>query len=260
MSKLSTITAMKELLKDIQTLDDPRWPDIQADARKGVQNAIQSWHKNHQKELALREHQEKMLVFENALRAKGRRFIAGIDEVGRGPLAGPVVAAAVILPDEMPYLPINDSKQLSAKKREHLFQEIMDIADVGIGVISQEVVDQVNIYEATKLAMMQAIANLSIEPDSLLIDAMKLPLPVEQQAIIKGDALSCSIASASIIAKVYRDRLMTDYAKEYPGYGFENNAGYGTKEHLLGLEKHGITAIHRKTFEPIKSMVRNGKA
>lgn len=257
MDKVPTIAEIKAMTTEIRTLDDPRWTALHADTRKGVQTAIQSWHRNYQKEIALKEHQEKMLRFEMALQSKGRTSIAGIDEVGRGPLAGPVVAAAVILPPEMPYLPINDSKQLSAKKRERLYEEILAIADVGIGLISPEVIDQVNIYEATKLAMMQALANLPMEPDSLLIDAMKLPLPVEQQAIIKGDTLSYSIAAASIVAKVHRDRLMTEYATEYPGYGFENNAGYGTKEHLLGLETLGITPIHRRTFEPIKSMLRN---
>ena len=247
MNKPLSIAAIKEQLQEIRSLEDPRWTTIRADSRKGVQAAIKSWERNYQLDLA----------FEEELKANGRLAIAGIDEVGRGPLAGPVVAAAVILPAELPFLPVNDSKQLSAKKREQLYDQIMAIADVGIGLISPETIDAVNIYEATKLAMMQAIANLKQEPDSLLIDAMKLPLPIEQQSIIKGDAKSVSIAAASIVAKVYRDRLMSEYAIQYPYYGFEKNAGYGTQLHLSGLESHGITPIHRKTFDPIKSMLRD---
>jgi ribonuclease HII len=256
MNKPLSIPAIKTQLQAIESMDDPRWPAIKADPRKGVQTAVKSWERNYQKELALKERQFQMMAFENELKSKGRFAIAGIDEVGRGPLAGPVVAAAVILPTEIPFLPVNDSKQLSAKKREELFDQIMAIADVGIGLVPPETIDAVNIYEATKLAMMQAIANLRQEPDSLLIDAMKLPLPVEQQSIIKGDAKSVSIAAASIVAKVYRDRLMSEYALQYPHYGFEKNAGYGTPVHLSGLEMHGITPIHRKTFDPIKSMLR----
>lgn len=257
MNKPLSIAAIKEQLQEIRSLEDPRWTTIRADSRKGVQAAIKSWERNYQLDLALKERQIQMMAFEEELKANGRLAIAGIDEVGRGPLAGPVVAAAVILPAELPFLPVNDSKQLSAKKREQLYDQIMAIADVGIGLISPETIDAVNIYEATKLAMMQAIANLKQEPDSLLIDAMKLPLPIEQQSIIKGDAKSVSIAAASIVAKVYRDRLMSEYAIQYPYYGFEKNAGYGTQLHLSGLESHGITSIHRKTFDPIKSMLRD---
>ncbi len=256
MNKPLSVAAIKEQLQEIQTLQDQRWTAIREDSRKGVQAAVKSWERNYQLDLALKERQIQMMAFEEELKAKGRLAIAGIDEVGRGPLAGPVVAAAVILPADIPFLPVNDSKQLSAKKREQLYDQIMDIADVGIGLISPETIDAVNIYEATKLAMMQAVANLKQEPDSLLIDAMKLPLPVEQQSIIKGDAKSVSIAAASIVAKVYRDRLMSEYAVQYPHYGFEKNAGYGTQLHLAGLDVHGITPIHRKTFDPIKSMLR----
>jgi ribonuclease HII len=256
MNKSLSIAAIKEQLQGIESLDDHRWEAIRADSRKGVQAAVKSWERNYQLDLALKKRQVQMMVFEEELKARGRLAIAGIDEVGRGPLAGPVVAAAVILPADIPFLPVNDSKQLSAKKREQLYDQIMGIADVGIGLISPETIDAVNIYQATKLAMMQAIANLKQEPDSLLIDAMKLPLPVEQQSIIKGDAKSVSIAAASIVAKVYRDRLMSEYALQYPHYGFEKNAGYGTQLHLSGLDTHGITPIHRKTFDPIKSMLR----
>ncbi|HRA70344.1 MAG TPA: ribonuclease HII, partial [Trichococcus flocculiformis] len=160
MNKPLSIAAIKEQLQEIRSLEDPRWTTIRADSRKGVQAAIKSWERNYQLDLALKERQIQMMAFEEELKANGRLAIAGIDEVGRGPLAGPVVAAAVILPAELPFLPVNDSKQLSAKKREQLYDQIMAIADVGIGLISPETIDAVNIYEATKLAMMQAIANL----------------------------------------------------------------------------------------------------
>lgn len=153
-------------------------------------------------------------------------------------------------------LDVNDSKQLSLAKRDELYEAILnECMAYGIGMMSQEVIDDVNIYEATKLAMQQAIDKMSQQPDYLLIDAMKLSNGIEQQSLIKGDARSYSIACASIIAKVTRDRLMSEYAKKYPEYDFENNAGYGTKKHLEALYRYGVTPIHRKTFEPIKSML-----
>lgn len=185
----------------------------------------------------------------------GYRAIAGIDEVGRGPLAGPVVAAAVILPPGCKIKGLNDSKKIPKKKHQEIYQAVLDKAlAVGIGLIDNEIIDQVNIYEATKLAMKEALSKLSLKPDYLLIDAMKLDIDIPQESIIKGDANSLSIAAASIVAKVTRDKLMADYDKEYPGYDFAQNAGYGTKSHLQGLERHGVTPIHRKTFEPVKSM------
>ncbi|OJG28286.1 ribonuclease HII [Enterococcus caccae] len=198
---------------------------------------------------------EEMQQFENSARAQGHRLIVGIDEVGRGPLAGPVVAAAVILPENFQLLGVNDSKKLSAKKRDELYDEIQNQAiSIGIGMVDHNKIDEINIYQASKLAMGIALEDLCFIPDYLLIDAMKLDVKIPQESIIKGDARSVSIAAASIVAKVIRDRLMEDYGKMYPGYGFEKNAGYGTKEHLLGLQKQGICTIHRKTFAPIKDM------
>ncbi|WP_156008387.1 ribonuclease HII, partial [Streptococcus ruminantium] len=183
----------------------------------------------------------------------------GIDEVGRGPLAGPVVAAAVILPKGCKIRYLNDSKKIPKSKHEAIYQEVMEQAvAIGIGIKNAEIIDQVNIYEATKLAMLEALEKLDKEPQHLLVDAMKLDSSIPQTSIIKGDANSLSIAAASIVAKVTRDRLMADYDREFSGYGFAKNAGYGTAEHVEGLNKLGITPIHRRSFEPIKSLVEGG--
>ena len=176
--------------------------------------------------------------------------ICGIDEVGRGPFAGPVVAAAVILPKDCDILYLNDSKKLSEKKRELLYDEIYEKAvAIGIGMSSEEVIDEINILQATYKAMQQAISKLSIKPDLLLNDAVTIPdVEIEQVPIIKGDAKSASIAAASIVAKVTRDRMMKEYNTIYPGYDFAKNKGYGTKAHIEGIKKQGICDIHRRTF------------
>lgn len=181
---------------------------------------------------------------------KGCRAVCGIDEAGRGPLAGPVVAGAVILPKDDLILYLNDSKKLSQKKREELYDEIMERAvATGIGIVGPERIDEINILQSTYEAMRQAIANLPVEPDILLNDAVSIPgIGIRQIPIIKGDAKSVSIAAASIIAKVTRDRLMEEYAEEFPGYGFASNKGYGTKSHIAGLKELGASPIHRKTF------------
>lgn len=176
--------------------------------------------------------------------------ICGIDEAGRGPLAGPVVAGAVILPKDCEILYINDSKQLSAKMREELFDVIMEQAvAAGVGIVPAERIDQVNILQATYEAMREAINNLGIIPDILLNDAVTIPdVPMKQVPIIKGDAKSISIAAASILAKVTRDRMMEEYDRIYPGYGFASHKGYGTKEHMQALRGAGPCEIHRRTF------------
>lgn len=251
-----TIQSIKEKFSVVTKADDCLFQEYGSDERKGVQKIIEQTRNRLAKEKMLQEHFQEMTRYEKSVKQQGYKVIAGIDEVGRGPLAGPVVAAAVILPDDFDGVGINDSKQLSLKKREIFFDKIIaEALSVGIGVIDQEMIDQVNIYEATKLAMLEAVNNLSIPADYLLIDAMRLPIDIPQESIIKGDANSISIASASIIAKVTRDRLMVEYDKEFPGYGFAKNAGYGTKEHLEQLDREGITPIHRKSFEPIKSMI-----
>ena len=197
-----------------------------------------------------------MKEFENELYESGIKYIAGIDEVGRGPLVGPVVTAAVILPKDFYDERINDSKKLTEKKREQLYDVIMENAvSVGIGISSEDVIDDINILEATKKSMNEAIKNLSVKPDHLLIDAVKLNVDIPQTSIIKGDAKSESIAAASIIAKVTRDRMMIELDKEHPEYDFKHNKGYGTKKHIEAIEKYGILKEHRKTFAPCDKYV-----
>ena len=233
---MATIKEVKEQLAALTDLDDYRWASFEEDSRSGVQTAIKQRRKAILAEIAEEERLEKMLSYEKLLYARGVELIAGVDEVGRGPLAGPVVAAAVILP------------KLCKIKEEAVA--------VGIGIKDNHVIDDVNIYEATKLAMAEAIEKLSPKPEHLLIDAMTLGLPIGQTSIIKGDANSLSIAAASIVAKVTRDKMMADYDQEFPGYAFAKNAGYGTKDHLSGLDKFGVTPIHRRSFEPIKSIIK----
>lgn len=196
---------------------------------------------------------EAMSVYEKEYGAC--RYICGIDEVGRGPLAGPVVAGAVILPKDGSILYLNDSKKLSEKKREALYEEIMERAvATGIGIVGSARIDEINILQATYEAMRMAISNLKVQPDILLNDAVTIPqVAIPQVPIIKGDAKSVSIAAASIIAKVTRDRLMVEYDQVLPGYGFASNKGYGTKAHIAGLRELGPSPIHRATF--IKNFV-----
>lgn len=256
MEKPLTILAIKELLTTITDPTDERLVQIKNDSRKGALTAYTSWENRLKKQQMVLEKQEEMLQIERYFWERGTHYIAGIDEVGRGPLAGPVVAAAVILPNDFDVLEINDSKQLSSAKRELLFDRINESAlAIGIGIKDHQVIDEVNIYEATKLAMIEAIQQLPQQPEQLLIDAMHLPVSIPQESFIKGDAKSLSIAAASIVAKVTRDRMMADYDELYPGYGFSKNAGYGTKVHLEGLEKYGACPIHRKTFAPVKNLL-----
>jgi len=191
-----------------------------------------------------------MLAYERKLWAEGIDYIAGVDEVGRGPLAGPVVTCAVILPKDFKLLGVDDSKKLSPKKRDELFDQIKEAAIAwNIGRREADCIDDINILEATKEAMLDAVNGLAVKPGHVLIDAVKLKkLEIPQTAIIKGDATSVSIAAASIIAKVTRDREMVEMAKVYPGYAFDSNKGYGTKAHYDGLKALGPCPIHRRTF------------
>lgn len=198
-----------------------------------------------------------MKEFETELYNNGINFIAGIDEVGRGPLVGPVVTAAVILPKDFYDERINDSKKLTEKKRELLYDVIMENAiSVGIGISSEDVIDEINILNATKRAMLEAVNNLNVKPEHLLIDAVKLNTDIPQTSIIKGDAKSESIAAASIIAKVTRDRMMVELDKIHPEYDFKHNKGYGTKKHIEAIRKYGIIKEHRKTFAPCDEYVK----
>ena len=252
---MPTIKEVKERLAMIDELDHPLFEELILDGRAGVQAAISKRKRELQKQVDEDLRLEKMLAYEKELYAQGIDLIAGVDEVGRGPLAGPVVAAAVILPKACKIPGLNDSKKIPKSKHKAIYEAVLQNAiAIGIGVKDNHVIDQVNIYEATKLAMMEAIGQLEPQPQHLLIDAMKLDLPISQTSIIKGDANSLSIAAASIVAKVTRDQMMEEFDCEYPGYDFTQNAGYGTANHLAGLDKLGVTPIHRRSFEPVKSM------
>ena len=252
---MATIKEIKEQLASIQRLDDPLLTELEQDSRSGVIQAIAKRKREIQKRLDEDERLEKMLAYEKELYTQGIQLIAGVDEVGRGPLAGPVVAAAVILPKACKIPGLNDSKKIPKSKHKEIYEAVLQNAiAIGIGIKDNQVIDQVNIYEATKLAMREAIGQLEPQPQHLLIDAMRLDLPISQTSIIKGDANSLSIAAASIVAKVTRDQMMEEFDRKYPGYDFAQNAGYGTAKHLAGLDQLGVTPIHRRSFEPVKSM------
>ena len=252
---MPTIKEIKERLATIDDLDHPLFEELILDGRAGVQAAISKRKRELQKQVDEDMRLEKMLAYEKELYAQGIDLIAGVDEVGRGPLAGPVVAAAVILPKACKIPGLNDSKKIPKSKHKEIYEAVLQNAiAIGIGIKDNHVIDQVNIYEATKLAMMEAIGQLEPQPQHLLIDAMKLDLPISQTSIIKGDANSLSIAAASIVAKVTRDQMMEEFDQEYPGYDFAQNAGYGTANHLAGLDQLGVTPIHRRSFEPVKSI------
>ena len=225
------------------------------DDRAGVQKLLEKYRKQKEKLLAEKERLAKMRQYEE--KYADYAFICGIDEVGRGPLAGPVVAGAVILPKECEILYINDSKKLSAAKRDELYDEIMDKAvAVGLGMASPARIDEINILQATYEAMRQAVSKLKPRPDILLNDAVTIPeVDIKQVPIIKGDAKSISIGAASIVAKVTRDRMMVEYDSMFPGYDFASNKGYGSAEHIAALKEIGPSPIHRKTF--IKNFVND---
>lgn len=229
--------------------------ELAVDRRTGVRNMLENWRK---KQLSLaneRKRLDALYHYERTLGEQGHNLIAGIDEAGRGPLAGPVVVAAVILPIGF-FLPwLNDSKQLSAKQRDELYYAIKEAAiAVSHVVVNADEIDRVNIFQATVAGMYQTIENLKPQPNAVLVDAVRLPrLPVTSLALVGGDAISASIAAASIIAKVERDRIMEEYDKQYSEYGFAKHKGYATKSHLAALAKYGPCPIHRRSFAPIKS-------
>lgn len=201
---------------------------------------------------------QQLLRYEEAARHLGYRILAGVDEAGRGPLAGPVVAAACSIPEGILLPGVNDSKQLTVRQREILFKEITchDSILYGIGIISHEEIDRINILQATIKAMIEAVNGLSTQPDYLLVDGLKLNHAIPSEKIIKGDAKSQSIAAASIIAKETRDALMMQYHEQWPHYGFDRHKGYGTQKHLEAIREYGPCPIHRMTFEPLKSLIQ----
>ncbi|CAK1221553.1 Ribonuclease HII (RnhB) [Fructobacillus cardui] len=250
-----TIASIKAALKEAAS-DDLRLAIWRLDDRKGVQAALLAFDRRQEKLAEQKAAFLSRFALEEPLWAAGYQNIAGVDEVGRGPLAGPVVAAAVILPKDFDQYGVIDSKQVSEKHRLEYVQVIKDEAIAyGIGVVSAQVIDEVNIYQASRLAMKQAVEQLQSEADYLLVDAMTIDTDLPQQSLIKGDARSNSIGAASILAKVTRDQMMADYDREYPGYDFAHNAGYGTAKHLSGLAELGPTPIHRRTFEPVKKLL-----
>lgn len=249
MSEIKKIAGIKD---ELQAAEEGMLPAFilkyKADQRAGVQKLVMQAKKCLQALQKERQRIEHLKVYEKQYENKG--YVCGIDEAGRGPLAGPVVAGAVILPKDCDILYINDSKKLSAAKREELYGVIMEQAvAVGVGIVGPARIDEINILQATYEAMRQAIQNLSVTPDILLNDAVTIPqVTIPQVPIIKGDAKSISIGAASIIAKVTRDRLMIEYDKVMPEYGFAKNKGYGSKAHMEAVREHGASLIHRQSF------------
>ncbi|MDP3920014.1 MAG: ribonuclease HII [Candidatus Omnitrophota bacterium] len=199
---------------------------------------------------------ERLFAFDEEAANIGQKQLAGIDEAGRGPLAGPVVAAAVIFLRRSPLCKLNDSKKLRPRLREALFAEITQHALVGVGVVSEQLIEEINIYQATRLAMKRAVMSLSRSPEYILVDGtMTLDLPVPQKAVVKGDQKSASVAAASIVAKVFRDAWMVHLDELYPEYGFKTHKGYPTRHHLKCLGRNGPSPVHRKTFGPVRRLL-----
>lgn len=254
---MKTIKEITNLLKEATSFE-PWMEEIKEDERVGVQKAFAQWKRKMEKQQLLLDEYNTKFTFDQSYSPFENAYIAGVDEAGRGPLAGPVVTASVILPNERceALIGINDSKQLSKKTRAQ-FAKIIEQHAICYSVHFQSVeeIDRLNIFEATKQSMKQSIESLSIRPDHCLLDAIKVPIDIPQSSIIKGDAQSLAIGAASILAKHYRDEYMDKLHEQCPEYGFKKHAGYGTKQHLEAIGTYGITIHHRKSFEPIKSMI-----
>lgn len=257
--KTKSLRQWQAVMAEVKDLEDERLDLLRQDARKGAQALVKKVEKRIQQEkLDYQSYQERLSYERQLLTQDDQLLIAGVDEVGRGPIAGPVVAAAVILPrDSSAWVHINDSKKISDKNRRQMADLIKDQARAyAICEISPDLIDQVNIYQASRLAMKGAVERLPLQPDYLLIDAMTVDLPIGQQAIIKGDLKSLSIAAASILAKVYRDDLMIQMAQHYPEFHFDQHMGYPTADHLQALSQYGKTPIHRQSFGPVAKTVK----
>ena len=248
------INEVKELLAGAPTAE--QLAELKADQRSGVQKLLAACYKRLEKAALERERFAKMLTYEKQYYAQGVRYVAGVDEAGRGPLAGPLVIAAVILPQEVFIAGLNDSKQLSAAKRDALYDEIIAKAvAIEVNIVSVSNIDKYNIYTATQRGMAEVLEHLPVQPQVALIDAMPVEAKgMETNSIIHGDALSASIAAASIIAKVTRDRIMERLDVLFPAYGFASNKGYGSGAHMQAIAEHGATRWHRRSYEPVKSM------
>ena len=235
-----TISEIRDILKQ-ETVEKTVLEEIMADERKGVRQLVDAYIRRLNRESAERFRVEDMYEPESSFYKKGLEYVAGIDEVGRGPLAGPVTVAAVILKPHFFIAGLNDSKKVAPRRREEIAKKIHETAvDISIVSLSPEEID---------------MRNMKIQPQAVIVDAMPLHFPVPSLSLVHGDAKSASVAAASIVAKVHRDHLMDEYDKVYPGYGFSQNKGYGTAEHIEAIRTLGITPIHRKSFEPVKSMV-----
>lgn len=248
---MKTVKEIKEFIETLEIKDYPKYIEIlKNDDRKSVKDLSLRLEKKLLDIKKEEERLEKINFYENEGYKKGYLYIGGIDEAGRGPIAGPVVASVVVFKKDTKIHKIDDSKKLSEKKRNELFEIIKNEAlDYGIGIVDNNKIDEMNILNATILAMKKAISQLEKKPDYLLIDALNIPnLDIDQNAIVKGDSKSISIAGASILAKVTRDNIMYEYDKMYPEYGFKNHKGYGTDEHYDAIRKYGLTPIHRKSF------------
>lgn len=253
-----TLEQIKTILRDNPT--DSVLQELANDSRTGVKKLLASYYRQIDLQQQEQERLRVMYKYERDLYNKGLEYIAGVDEAGRGPLAGPLVVAAVILPKEHFFSGLNDSKKVSEKTRERLYEEITKQAiTIKVEIISSKIIDEINIYQATILGMQRVLTGLQVKPEAALIDAMPLTnMPFYTISLVHGDSLSASIAAASIIAKVTRDRIMGQLDTQYQGYGFSKNKGYGTKEHLDALVSFGFTPEHRVSFEPLKGMISGG--
>lgn len=252
-----SIAELKELF-DQKQFTDELVRELKHDQRKGVQTLLKRYERQQQKEQTLKDEFIKMTVYEQSAWKNGFNLIAGVDEAGRGPLAGPIVAAAVILPADFKLYGLNDSKKLNEKQRNFFYEKIKSEAIAWkVSVVTNQQIDEMNIFQATKLAMTNALNQLKQQPDYALIDAVQLSdLPYQTKEIIKGDEKSISIAAASILAKVTRDQLMKEIHTKFPCYDFQSNMGYGTKYHMEQLKKHGVSPYHRRSFAPVKAALK----
>ena len=249
-----TISEIREIL--LGSPSEEFLAELELDQRVAVKKLLQAYHKRIEKAALERERFHKMLSYERQYYDEGAKLIAGVDEAGRGPLAGPLVIAAVVMPQEFFISGLNDSKQISASKRDKLYDEILQKAlSVSVNIVSISNIDELNIYRATQQGMAEVLLHLDKQPDVALIDAMPVEAgDIKTVSLVHGDALSASIAAASIIAKVTRDRIMEKLDALYPAYKFANNKGYGSKDHMQAIDQDGVTEWHRRSYEPVKSL------
>lgn len=256
-NKVASIKELQAQLKNVHDLGDPVLQQLATDPRKGAQQLLARTQRRLAREQDAKEAFQHRFLYERALWADGQKYVAGMDEVGRGPLAGPVVTCAVILNNDFDLVGVTDSKMLTRHEREQLYLRIVNEAvEVSIAVNPAPVIDQMNIYAATQNAMIRSVQSLWHPVSHLIVDAVPLNIDIPQTTLINGDRKSISVAAASIVAKEYRDHLMADYDRLYPEYGFAENMGYGTQQHLEALKKYGPCPIHRRTFTPVNQFLK----